>query len=81
MQPKRCRSAQGRVSKVSPNPAGPCSEGRPARAHGPSGGSVRPDLQAPGPFRLLRSLVWAGAALQQPFLSQGWDELARGKGL
>ena len=81
MRPKRCLSAQGRVSQVSPNPAGPCSAGWPVRAHGPSGGSVRPGLQAPGPFRLLRSLVWAGAALQQPFLSQGWDEPARGKGL
>ena len=81
VQPKRCLTAKGRVSRV-PTRTRSCSVGRLVRARGPSGGSVRQDPQASGAIRPLSSLVWAGSALQQ--LSgpgDGWDKPAPGKGL
>ena len=80
VQPKRCLTAKGRVSRV-PTRMRHCSAGRPVRARGPSGGSMRQDPQASGSFRPLPSLVWAGSALQQLSCPRGWDKAARGKGL
>lgn len=64
-----------------PRARGALLGGRPVRARGPSGGSVRPGPQTPRPLSPSPLSSLGGRCPPAAFLPRGWDEPAPGKGL